>query len=309
MTLSLSWTSGSSPSGRKQCRYSLTMLDMRRSPPANGRVSPNTPPAEQAWTSHRPMSAREPRVSRDSCHIWRAAASSSSWHWKSSKKSLSTSLPGALACLIEVLTGVASAHAALQSELPWETSSTPLSSSGWLTQRPFIFLRGLPGSARVACVAGIEARKAELFKRSLMHRSASVRAGPCPCHTTGLVRVLEERELAALHVGWWKGVLRAAGEWSYRYQLGPTAGPKRKPDFPKRDDSVTPDFPSTFPQICLKWSVFVEKGVRDCFTARPPEGLFCKKNHSRPNFSLFILYNCSPQLSSALIMLEMACFR
>ena len=129
---------------------------MRRSPPANGRVSPNTPPADQACTSHRPMSAREPRVSRDSCHIWRAAASSSSWHWKSSKKSsswITTSLPGALACLIEVLTGVASAHAALQSELPWETSSTPLSSSGWLTQRPFIFLRGLPGSARVACVA------------------------------------------------------------------------------------------------------------------------------------------------------------
>jgi len=53
-----------------------------------------------------------------------------------------------------------------------------------------------------AAIAGIEARKAELFKRLLMQRSASVRAGPCPCHATGLVQVLEERELAALHVGW-----------------------------------------------------------------------------------------------------------
>jgi hypothetical protein len=143
ITLSLSWTSASSPSGRKNCRYIeywLTMSGMRRSPPAfDGRVLPNTPPADQGCTSHRPMSAREPLVSRDSCHVWRAAARSSGWHWKSSKKSCSwitASLPGALACLIEVPTGVASAHAALQSELPWETSSTPLSSSGWLTQRP-----------------------------------------------------------------------------------------------------------------------------------------------------------------------------
>ena len=117
ITLSLSWTSASSPSGRKNCRYIeywLTMSGMRRSPPAfDGRVLPNTPPADQGCTSHRPMSAREPLVSRDSCHVWRAAARSSGWHWKSSKKSCSwitTSLPGALACLIEVPTGVASAQ-------------------------------------------------------------------------------------------------------------------------------------------------------------------------------------------------------